>query len=89
MVAKKARMPYKKLALLSFYLEGAVANEFAPSRWWDREVGWRVQQMSLRPAAAEQVWSCAQPMLEVALLDQTTELTNHLSIPSRKQLSLI
>lgn len=86
--AKRLGIPYKKIALLSFYMEGAVANEAAHAAWWDREVEWRMRSVGLPPKCAKEVWAQCRGAVEDELASSSAVLAEHYAPPSEKQLAL-
>jgi hypothetical protein len=49
-IAREENGPYRRLTWLNFYFESARSNETAPSRWWDREIAWRMKKLDLDAA---------------------------------------
>jgi hypothetical protein len=66
-VAKRVRLPARTLGILSFYREGALCNEAAPSPWWEREVERQLGKIKMTPGEAENAWRKVRPLLELAI----------------------
>lgn len=94
-VAKETRFSWRQLNWVSFYCEsGRVTKKHEPSRWWDKEVEWRLGKVGLSFDAAEAIWAKAQPIFIELLKEESTRLEQHIGdsvptkLPESKQLNL-
>ncbi|MDE2734825.1 MAG: hypothetical protein OXI72_10565 [Gemmatimonadota bacterium] len=94
-VAKETRFSWRQLNWVSFYCEsGRVTKKHEPSRWWDKEVEWRLGKVGLSFDSAEAIWAKAQPIFIELLKEESTRLEQHIGdsvptkLPESKQLSL-
>ena len=94
-VAKKAGLPWRQLNWVSFYCEsGRVTKKHEPSRWWNREVEWRLGKVGLSFDAAEAIWAKVQPIFVELLKEESTLLKHHIDdtlptkVPENGQLNL-
>ena len=94
-VAKETRFSWRQLNWVSFYCEsGRVTKRHEPSRWWDKEVEWRLGKVGLSFDAAEAIWAKAQPIFIELLKEESTCLEQHIGdsvptkLPESKQLNL-
>lgn len=94
-VAKETRFSWRQLNWVSFYCEsGRVTKKHEPSRWWDKEVEWRLGKVGLSFDTAEAIWAKVQPIFVEFLKEESTRLKQHIgdSVPTTlsesKQLNL-
>ena len=87
-VANKTRIPWRQLNWASFYFASANVNELAPSRWWKKEVEWRLGKVGLSVHEAESIWAKAQPLFVESLQRESVGLEQHIdnNIPSQMKL---
>lgn len=77
-VAKEMGVPVQQVSWVSFYLEGALANDSADSYWWSRECTWRLKRVGLDGDRARSVWERARPLLIAILKGEAELLKEHL-----------
>lgn len=77
-VAKQLCVPYRKLYVISFYLESAITNESTNSKWWLKEVQWKLHHIGLNYDEARLIWEQAKPLIVEVLKDWTEELHREL-----------
>jgi hypothetical protein len=77
-VAKEIRIPYYQLCGVSFYLESAITNESTNSKWWLKEVQWKLHQMGLSYDEARLIWEQAKPLVVEVLKEWTEQLHREL-----------
>ena len=95
-LAKEGGFPWRQLNWVSFYCESGVVYNQEPSKWWDREVEWRLSKVGLSIDAAESMWTKARPRFIELLRDESKRLEHHVnwnsdqtnSISESSQLSL-
>ena len=94
-VAKETRFSWRQLNWISFYCEsGHVTKKHKPSRWWDKEVEWRLGKVGLSFDEAEAIWAKAQPIFVELLKEEATRLEQDIGDkvptkgPESKQLNL-
>ena len=94
-IAKETRFSWRQLNWISFYCEsGRVTKKHEPSRWWNREVEWRLHKVGLSFDAAEAIWAKARPIFAELLREESTHLERHISdsvptkVPESGQLNL-
>ncbi len=94
-IAKETRFPWRQLNWVSFYCEsGCVTKKHEPSRWWDKEVKWRLGKVGLSFEAAEAIWAKVQSIFIEILEEESTRLEQHIGdsvptkLPESKQLNL-
>ena len=95
-VAQATGLPWRQLNWVSFYCEsGRVTKKNEPSRWWDREVEWRLGKVGLSYDEAKSMWAKAQPVFIELLQDESERLEQHLNdsgannIPDSEQLNFL
>jgi len=81
-------VPWRQVNWASFYFESASANEVAPSRWWSREVEWRLGKTGLSYEEARSVWRKVRPVVIDLLRDESEQLREHLNVPTPQQMEL-
>ncbi len=94
--AKETGFPWRQLNWVSFYCESGLVHNLTPSRWWDREVKWRLGKVGLSLDEAKSMWTKARPVFMELLQDESKRLEQHIGISSSqfnntfggKQLSL-
>jgi hypothetical protein len=80
--AYQLKLPADQLAAMSFYCEGALANEQDDSYWWSREVGWRLASVGLTLDQAEYTWrERARPLIAQLLEPSAANLQARLAAP--------
>jgi hypothetical protein len=87
--AKQLGIPVRHANWLSFYFESAVANQIAPSPWWERELCWRLNKIGITYADAERAWGQLRPIVEARLADDAAQLETHLGRSEPEQTTLI
>ncbi len=94
--AKETGFPWRQLNWVSFYCESGLVYNLKPSKWWDREVKWRLGKVGLSLDEAKSMWTEVRPLFIELLQDESTRLEHHLNlnnsqtenIPIGEQLSL-
>lgn len=79
--------PYQ-LFWVSFYLESAHTNESNNSRWWFKEVQWRLRQVELDDQSASLLWDKARPLVSKILEADAEALQQYVYLPDEQQLEL-
>ncbi len=95
-LAKETRFPWRQLNWVSFYCESGIVYNQVQSRWWNREVEWRLSKVGLSLDKAKSMWTEVRPSFIELLRDESERLEHHLngsnnqtdSIYDGKQLSL-
>ncbi len=94
-LAKETRFPWRQLNWVSFYCESGIVYNQVPSRWWDKEVEWRLNKVGLSLDRAISMWTEVRPRFIELLHDESERLRQHFDISSKsnnaldgKQLSL-
>ena len=77
-VAKEINIPARQLTWVSFYFESALLNENIDSKWWSKELNWRLGQVGLNQDYAFQIWKNARPRLIERLREDAELLKIHL-----------
>ncbi len=77
-LAKEMGFPWRQLNWVSFYCESGIVYNQVPSRWWDREVEWRLSKVGLSLDEAESIWTEARPRFIELLRDESERLEHHL-----------
>lgn len=72
-----------QLAWVNFYCESAITNDSTDSRWWSKEVHWRLSQVNLDYAQAQSLWDKARPILIRRLEAETEALKQYISLSKR------
>ena len=80
--AKKTGFPWRQLNWVSFYCESGLVHNLTPSRWWDKEVKWRLGKVGLSPEEAKSIWTKVRPVFIELLRDESRRLEQHLGISS-------
>ncbi|MCY3551627.1 MAG: hypothetical protein OXH39_14300 [Candidatus Poribacteria bacterium] len=73
-VSKKTGVSWRQLNWVSFYCESGHVDNSIPSRWWDREVEWRLSKVGLSFNMAKSMWTEARPEFIKALRDEPARL---------------
>ena len=79
-VAKETGFPWRQLNWVSFYCESGLVDNLAPSRWWNREVKWRLSKVGLSLDEAKSMWAKARPVFIEWLRDESERLEQHLGV---------
>lgn len=78
--AKELNIDIDVALWLSFYFEGAICNHhIADSRWWNREISWRMNKLSLSREEGEVIWQKLRPIIEKRLTQKTEKIEENLS----------
>ena len=80
--SKETGFPWRQLNWVSFYCESGLVHNLMPSRWWDREVKWRLGKIGLSLAEAKSMWTKARPIFIELLRDESKQLEQHINIKS-------
>ena len=78
--AKETGFPWRQLNWVSFYCESGRVDNLMPSRWWDREVKWRLGKVGLSLDEAESMWTKARPVFTELLQEESKHLEQHIGI---------
>ena len=78
--AKQVGVSYEQLSWVSFYFESAVCNQLISSRWWSKEVMWRLRSIGLEKLEAEDIWDRSRPVLQELLQDDVKGLEEHIQV---------
>ena len=78
--AKETGFPWRQLNWVSFYCESGLVYNLTPSRWWDREVEWRLGKVGLSLDEAKSMWTKARPVFMELLQDESKHLEQHIGI---------
>ena len=78
--AKETGFPWRQLNWVSFYCESGMVYNLTPSRWWDREVKWRLGKVGLSLDEAKLMWAKARPIFMELLQDESKRLEQHIGI---------
>lgn len=78
--AKETGFPWRQLNWVSFYCESGLVYNLTPSRWWDREVEWRLGKVGLSLDEAKSMWTKARPVFIELLQDESKLLEQHIGI---------
>ena len=78
--AKKTGFPWRQLNWVSFYCESGLVYNLTPSRWWDREVEWRLGKAGLSLDEARSMWTKARPVFMELLQEESKRLEQHIGI---------
>ncbi len=78
--AKETGFPWRQLNWVSFYCESGQVDNLTPSRWWDREVRWRLGKVGLSLDEAKSMWTKARPVFMELLQDESKRLEQHIGI---------
>lgn len=81
-LAKEMGFPWRQLNWVSFYCESGIVYNQVPSRWWDREVEWRLSKVGLSLDEAESMWTKVRPLFIELLHDESKRLEHHLDANS-------
>ena len=82
--AKETGFPWRQLNWVSFYCESGQVDNLTPSRWWDREVRWRLGKIGLSLGEAKSMWTKARPVFMELLQDESKRLEQHIGMSSVK-----
>ena len=82
--AKETGFPWRQLNWVSFYCESGLVHNLNPSRWWDREVKWRLGKIGLSLDEAKSMWTKARPIFMELLRDESKQLEQHIDIKSNQ-----
>lgn len=82
--AKVTGFPWRQLNWVSFYCESGLVDNLMPSRWWDREVKWRLSKVGLSLDEAESMWAKARPVFMELLEGESKRLEQHIGIGSNQ-----
>ncbi len=77
-VANQTRIPWRQLNWASFYFESAIVNNLAPSRWWKKEIEWRLGKAGLSVNEAQSIWAKARPLFVELLHHESEHLEQHI-----------
>ena len=78
--AKETGFPWRQLNWVSFYCESGLVHNLTPSRWWDREIEWRLGKVGLSLSEAKSMWTKARPVFMELLQDESKHLEQHIGI---------
>ena len=78
--AKETGFPWRQLNWVSFYCESGRVYNLTPSRWWDREVEWRLGKVGLSLDEAKSMWTKARPVFMELLQVESKRLEQHIGI---------
>lgn len=78
-LAKETGFPWRQLNWVSFYCESGIVYNQVPSRWWDREVEWRLGKVGLSLDEAKSMWKEVRPLFIKLLRDESARLEHHLN----------
>ena len=78
--SKETGFPWRQLNWVSFYCESGLVHNLTPSRWWDREVKWRLGKVGLSLDDAKSMWTKARPVFMELLQDESKYLEQHIGI---------
>ena len=78
--AKETGFPWRQLNWVSFYCESGLVYNLTPSRWWDREVEWRLGKVGLSLDEAKSMWAKVRPVFIELLRDESKHLEQHIGI---------
>ncbi len=87
-LAKETGFPWRQLNWVSFYCESGIVYNQVPSRWWDREVEWRLSKVGLSLDEAKSMWTKARPLFVELLQSESERLEQHLNISSKSNNAL-
>ena len=87
--AKETGFPWRQLNWVSFYCESGLVHNLTPSRWWDREVKWRLGKVGLSFDEAKSMWAQARPVFMELLQDESKRLEQHIGINSDQSTNTI
>lgn len=87
-LAKETGFPWSQLNWVSFYCESGIVYNQVPSRWWDKEVEWRLNKVGLSLDEAESMWTEVRPRFIELLRDESERLEQHLYISSKSNNAL-
>lgn len=87
-LAKETGFPWRQLNWVSFYCESGIVYNQVPSRWWDREVEWRLSKVGLSLDEAKSMWTNARPIFVELLQNESERLEQHLDISSKSNNAL-
>ena len=82
--AKETGFPWRQLNWVSFYCESGLVDNLIPSRWWDREVKWRLGKVGLSLDEAASMWAKARPVFMELLEGESKRLEQHIGISSNQ-----
>lgn len=80
--AKETGFPWRQLNWVSFYCESGRVHNLTPSRWWEREIKWRLGKVGLSLDEAKSMWTQARPVFKELLQDESERLEQHLGVSS-------
>lgn len=83
--AKRVGIGWRQASWVSFYFESALCSEAADSRWWSREVHWRLHRVGLNLDQARSIWYKMQPVVAEILEDETKCLQEHIELDGSPQ----
>lgn len=92
--AKKHKINANHALWFAFYFESAKCNDDVPSKWWDKEVKWRMSQFGYSCSRAEEIWGnikfdvANNLKKEVDILGDRLEKVKPINCPIPKQESL-
>ena len=78
--AKETGFSWRQLNWVSFYCESGLVYNLTPSRWWNREVEWRLGKVGLSLDEAKSMWTKARPVFMELLQDESKHLEQHIGI---------
>ncbi len=81
-LAKEKGFPWRQLNWASFYCESGIVYDQVPSRWWDREIEWRLGKVGLSLDEAKSMWTKARPRFIELIRDESARLEQHLEVNS-------
>lgn len=90
--AQQIRVSPRQLAWVNFYCESAITNDSTDSRWWFKEIHWRLRQVNLDYAQAQLLWSKARPTLIKRLEAEAEALKQYINLSKQleaQQLSFL
>lgn len=90
--AQQIKVSPRQLAWINFYCESAITNDSTDSRWWFKEIHWRLRQVNLDYAQAQLLWGKARPILIKRLEEETEALKQYINLPKQleaQQLSFL
>ena len=81
-LAKETGFPWRQLNWISFYCESGIVYNQELSRWWDREIEWRLSKVGLSLDEAKSMWTKVRPLFIELLQDESARLEHHLDVNS-------
>lgn len=78
-VAKEFNVDVDVALWLSFYFEGAICNQCVKdSRWWYREIEWRMKKLNVNQEKGERIWQSLRPIIQERLSNETKKIEDNL-----------